>query len=82
MWRPKNWNEIKNKEISSCSYIEEFSKSYFIAGLECGTDAILKELRNEGTHFSVKDIDLCDAPEESGYWVFIPDEEVDAKNTD
>ena len=48
------------------------------ANFEAGADAMLGMLRAKGKFTygcHTPDIDLADAPEASGYWVFIPEEE-------
>ena len=71
MWRPKKgWINPYKKGITSSDQIRE--NAY-----EAGADAILEALRDGGIFTygnHTPDIDLDDAPDESGYWVFIPEE--------
>lgn len=72
-WRPDNWkNPYPEPKLSREAYDKVFYDIY-----EAGADAVLEGLKDEGVFTygnHTPDIDLDDAPEVSGYWVFIPEE--------
>ncbi len=83
MWRPDNWaltepaaealEDIKKDAYGWARSLTEFEKQLF----EAGADAMLEALKDRGVFTygnHTPDIELDDAPEESGYWVFIPEE--------
>ncbi len=78
MYRPKDWDKINPKPIgtsTACSFTRE---DMYKKGEACA-DAILEGLRGTGVFtygHHTPDIDLDDAPEESGTWVFIPEEDM------
>ena len=73
MYRPKNWDEQRANVFGSVSEHSVHEDYLF----EAGADAMLEALRESGVFTygnHTPDIDLGDAPEESGYWVFIPED--------
>ena len=74
MWRPEDWPNPFTVEHGNLSDDADTETNIY----ESGADAILEALIKDGVFtygYHTPDIDLEDAKEESGYWVFIPDEE-------
>lgn len=75
MYRPEGWPEFKAKQMEGIPEILGGNRDFFI---EAGADAIINALKAEGVFTygnHTPDIELDDAPEVSGYWCFIPEEE-------
>ncbi len=77
MYRPKDWKNPYDGEGHVRLFGHDASDVARIA-FNAGADAMLEKLKDSGVFaygHHTPDIDLNDAPEVSGYWVFIPDEE-------
>ena len=79
-WRPENWEETTFHLGFNTPYkCASKELGVFGDGVEAGADAMLEALKKDGVFtygHHTPDIDLGDAPEVSGYWVFTPEEEV------
>ena len=78
-YRPneKEWLRTRNKYFEPNQPKAPYYKTRQL-DYEAGADALLEALRNEGVFTygnHTPDIELDDAPEESGYWCFIPEED-------
>jgi hypothetical protein len=76
-WRPKDWHTILLQEVQKIP-----NEGDMVIALmrysEAGADAMLEALKEDGVFTygcHTPDINLGNAPNESGYWVFIPEEE-------
>ena len=77
MYRPEDWNNPYHLRNTATSLVELYNKYPEFEIYEAGADAMLEKLKDKGVFtygHHTPDIDLSDAPEVSGYWVFIPDE--------
>ena len=73
MHRPKDWKNPNEEYYGKCDIPTVQDAEY--GAYEAGADAMLVALKEEGVFtygHHTPDIDLNDAPEVSGYWVFIP----------
>ena len=76
MWRPKNWKNPNHLKDTDGDYYNQYPE---FAIYEAGADAMLEALKDGGVFtygYHTPDIELGDAKGESGYWCFIPHEEV------
>ncbi|KKN29269.1 hypothetical protein LCGC14_0845750 [marine sediment metagenome] len=76
--RPENWDAERIARENLPRFKWGSSEYEIICrGIEIGADAYEEALKEAGVFtygHHTPDIRLDDAPEESGYWVFIPDE--------
>jgi len=73
-FRPDNWVEVSNQVVVE---LKKKGIEFNPASFSAGADAMVRALKEEGVFTygcHTPDIPLEDVPEESGYWVFIPDE--------
>lgn len=69
MYRPPNWKKFWDSEDAML-----FDEAQIY---EAGADAMLKALKENGKFTygcHIPEIELEDAPDVSGYWVFIPED--------
>ncbi len=81
MYRPKDWERIKNEVQDSFAYTDDADVVRYpdMEIFEAGADAMLEALKkSEGRHRILPQDNDCLSnlyPEQIGYLVFIPDEE-------
>jgi len=76
-WRPDDWEDAHSAGYEFRKRKECYGDCAFCA-YEAGADTMLKALRDKGVFTygnHTPDIELCDAPQVSGYWCFIPEGE-------